>query len=89
MTNIVKEIPRSIWKNASERLIDIILTSSNADKMPSTLAKTILFYWQRDQLATEIGLERLLEASMTLEPDKTFTTLEELGLPEVVVMLKR
>jgi len=56
--------------------------------MPSELAKTILYYWQRDQLASEIGLQRLLEASMILEPEKTFILMGELGLPDLVVMLK-
>ena len=85
---IARKIPRSLWKDASEKLIDLILESSNASKMPSNLAKTILYYWQRDQLATEIGLQRLLEASINLEPEKTINTLDELGLTELVITLK-
>ena len=81
-------IPESLWRAASEKLIDIILNSSNAGKMPSSLAKTILYYWQRDQIATAVGLERLLEASMILEPEKAISCMEELGLPEIVAMLK-
>ena len=73
---------------ASEKLVDIVLNSSSAEKMPSDLAKTILYYWQRDQLATEIGLQRLLEAAMILEPEKTIETMDSLGLPELVIMLK-
>jgi len=85
----VRKIPTSLWKTASERMIDIVLNSSNADNMPSDLAKTILYYWQRDQLATEIGLQRLLEAAMRLEPEKTISLVEELGLPELVVILRQ
>ena len=85
---IANSIPKSIWKDTSEELIDLILSSSNGDKMPSDLAKTILFYWQRDQLATEIGLQRLIEASMILNKEKTLSKLEKLGLPELVVTLK-
>jgi hypothetical protein len=85
---IVSKIPESLWSTASEKLVDIILNSSNAGKMPSSLAKTILYYWQRDQIATAVGLERLLEASMILEPEKAINCMEELGLPEIVVMLK-
>jgi hypothetical protein len=88
MEKIARGIPASLWNIASEKLIDITLNSSNASKMPSDLAKTILYYWQRDQLATEVGLHRLLEASMILEPEKTISLMEELGLPEIVVMLK-
>lgn len=85
---IAQKIPASLWDIASERLIDIVLNSSNASKMPSDLAKTILYYWQRDQLASEIGLQRLLKASTILEPEKAISLMEELGLSEIVVMLK-
>jgi len=88
MEKIARNIPTSLWDVASEKLIDIILNSPNAGKMPSDLAKTILYYWQRDQLATEVGLQRLLEASTLLEPQKTVSLMEELGLSEIVVMLK-
>lgn len=83
-----RKIPFSLWDEASEKLIDIVLNSPNASKMPSDLAKTILYYWQRDQLTTEVGLQRLLEASTLLEPEKTINAMEELGLAEIVVMLK-
>ena len=85
---IAQNIPESLWNEASEKLIDVVLNSPNAGKMPSDLAKTILYYWQRDQLATEVGLQRLLEASMILDPEKTISLMEELGLPEIVAMLK-
>lgn len=86
---MVRKIPESLWRTASERIIDMILNSSNADNMPSDLAKTILYYWQRDQLATEVGLQKLLDAALRLEPEKTISFMEELGLPEVVVTLRR
>ena len=89
MEKIVHKIPASLWGTASEKLIDMILNSSNASKMPSHLAKTILYYWQRDQIATTVGLERLLEASMILEPEKAIALMEDLGLPEIVAMLKQ
>jgi hypothetical protein len=88
LERIARKIPTSLWAIASEKLVDIVLNSSNAEKMPSDLAKTILYYWQRDQLATEVGLQRLLEAAMILEPEKTIETMDSLGLPELVIMLK-
>ncbi len=88
MEKIARKIPTSLWDIASEKLIDITLNSSNASRMPSDLAKTILYYWQRDQLATEVGLQRLLEASMILEPQKTIRVMGELGLPEIVTLLE-
>lgn len=88
LEKIARKIPASLMNVASEKLIDLVLNSPNASKMPSDLAKTILYYWQRDQLATEVGLQRVLEASMILEPEKTITLMEELGLPAIVVMLR-
>jgi len=88
LESIARKIPAALWSVASEKLIDLVLNSPNASKMPSDLAKTILYYWQRDQLVTEVGLQRILEASMILEPEKTITLMEELGLPAIVVMLR-
>ena len=88
LEKIARKIPASLWNVTSEKLIDLVLNSPNASKMPSDLAKTILYYWQRDQLATEVGLYRVLEASMILEPEKTLVLMEELGMPAIVVMLK-
>lgn len=88
LEKIVRKIPSSSWEVTSERLIDIVLNSPNANKMPSGLAKTILYYWQRDQLATEIGLQRLLDASMIVDPDKTIDVLKELGFQELVTVLE-
>jgi len=88
LEKIVRKIPSSSWEATSERLIDIVLNSPNASKMPSGLAKTILYYWQRDQLATEVGLQRLLEASMIVDSEKTIDVLKELGLQELVTVLE-
>ena len=88
LEKIARDIPASLRGEASEKLVDVVLNSANASKMPSGLAKTILYYWQRDQLATEVGLQRLLDAAMMLEPEKTVNILEDLGLPEIVSVLK-
>jgi hypothetical protein len=88
LEKIVRKIPSSSWEATSEKLIDIVLNSPNSSKMPSGLAKTILYYWQRDQLATEIGLQRLLEASTHIDPERTIEVLKELGLQEVVAVLE-
>lgn len=88
LEKIVRKIPSSSWEATSERLIDIVLNSPNANKMPSGLAKTILYYWQRDQLATEVGLQRLLEASITVDPEKTIDVLRELGFQELVTVFE-
>lgn len=87
LEKIVEKIPSSKWMATSERLIDIVLNSANSNKMPSGLAKTILYYWQRDQLATKIGIQRLLEASLVIDPEKTTEVLNEFDLQEAVAVL--
>jgi hypothetical protein len=88
MEGIVRNIPSSLRSAVSEKLVDIILKSQNASKMPSQLAKTILLHWQRDEFAMEVGLQHLLEASAILEPEKTVSSMEELGLSEIAAKLK-
>lgn len=89
LSNVAKKFPASIREIVVEKLMDLILNSKNAGNMPSGLAKTILYYWQRDVLTTDVGMERLLEAAVLLEPEATVTTLgTELGLQEVAIMLK-
>ncbi len=88
LEKIVERIPSSSWEAISEKLIDIVLNSSNSNKMPSGLAKTILYYWQRDQLNTKIGIQRLLEASAIIDPEETVEVLKELGLQEAIAVIE-
>ena len=85
----VKKIPTEKRERLSAKLIDLILKSKNADKMPSSLAKTILHYWQQGPLTNEAGLAVLLKAAVVLESDKTMNFLEEeLQLLDVVKAIK-
>jgi hypothetical protein len=87
--NVAKSIPRSIRDVLVEKLTDLILNSKNADNMPSGLAKIILYYWQRDLLTSDVGIEKLLEAAILMEPATTSEVIsEELGLRETAIMLK-
>lgn len=85
MKTIVPDIPPSMWNEVAEKLIDIILKTKNAKKMPSHLAKTILHFWQKDQVGTEVGLQRLLEATILLEPERTVDLMKEIGLSKNVL----
>jgi hypothetical protein len=80
---MVKGIPRSMHKMLSERLVDALLESREGDKLPSSLAKSILFHWQKDTLDSEDGIALLLEALTRLEPSKAESILNELGLVEL------
>ena len=81
---IVKMVPTAKREELSTKLMDLILKSKSADKMPSSLARTLLHHWQQGPLTNEIGLTTLLEAAVILEAEKAMNFLEEkLQLPDV------
>ncbi len=88
LMEIVKKIPMAIRIELAERIVDLLLNSKKAELMPSGLAKTILYYWQRDQLTSDTGIEKLLEAGIILEPEITVTMLNELKLEEIARMVE-
>lgn len=83
-SSLVDLVDESRWKSLSDKLVDLILTTKNDEKMPSALARRFLHLWQQDHLVSEVGLAVLLEASVRLEPEKVLSTLSELslGIPE-------
>ena len=86
---IVKTIPVEKRDKLSDKLLNFVLKSKKASKMPSNLAYTILNQWQLGPLTTEMGLAALLEAAVLLESEKTMEFLEqELQLVNVVKAIK-
>ncbi len=83
-SGLIDLIEKSRWQALSDKLVDIILTTKNDEKMPSNLARRFLHLWQQDHLVSEAGLAVLLEAGVRLEPEKVLSTLSELnlGIPE-------
>jgi hypothetical protein len=81
-------IPVSLYGIVSKRLIEIVLGAEKTESIPTSLAKSILYLWQRDQLENEVGIEKLLEAAMLVEPEKTLAFFQEVGLQELVISLK-
>ena len=83
-SGLVDLVDESRWQALSDKLVDLILTTKNDEKMPNALARRFLHLWQQDQLVSKMGLTVLLEASVRLEPEKALSTLSELdlGIPE-------
>ena len=84
---LVEAIPVVKREPLSNKLMDLILSSKNDERMPTQLANSILHHWQNDILISESGLTALLEAAVLLEPDKTievFTQLELAGFAEQI-----
>jgi hypothetical protein len=77
---MVKSIPKPLKRVISDKLIDVMLEAKDGSKVPSSLAKTILSYWQRDQLASEAGLINLLQAVEYVNPLKAASVLDDFGL---------
>ena len=80
---LVKSVPRPMRESLSENLMDILLEAKEGGDVPTSLAKTILYYWQRDQLASEAGLTNLLRAVVEANPIQTAAVLDDFGLEEI------
>jgi len=85
---LVSLIPAAKREILSDKLVDVILASKNDEKMPSRLANTILQYWQRDVLKSESGMAALLEAAITLEPEKAIGAFNELQITDAAELIK-
>ena len=86
---IVKNIPTEKREKLSDKLIGLLLKTKKEDKMPASLANTLLNQWQLGPLTTEAGLATLLEAAVLLESEKTMEFLEqELQLLDIVKAVK-
>jgi hypothetical protein len=85
---LVETIPVVKREPLSNKLIDLVLSSKNDEKMPSPLANTILHHWQNDILISESGLTALLEVAALLEPDKTIEAFTQLELADFAEQIK-
>ena len=85
---LVDLVDESQWQPLSDKLVDLILTTKNDEKMPSALARRFLHLWQQDRLVSKLGLAVLLEASMKLEPEKILSALSELNLGSLESKIK-
>jgi len=85
---LVELIPAEKRNSIVDKLVDIILSSKNDNKMPSDLAKTFLYQWQQNLLTSEQGLSSLLRATILLEQEKTLAVFEELQLKEIADRIK-
>ena len=73
----------------SDKLLNYLLKTKNEAKMPSNMAICFLSQWQTGTFDDEVGLAVLLEATATVELEKTAEFLEtELQLADVAKALK-
>jgi len=81
--DLIGLVDESAWQPLSNKLVDLILTTKNDEKMPGALARSILHLWQQNSLVNKLGLAVVLEAAVKLEPEGTLNILSELQLVEL------
>jgi hypothetical protein len=86
---IVKMIPVEKREQLSGKLLNYLLKTKKEKNMPSSMAKCFLSQWQTGGFEDETGLAVLLEATATVEPEKTIEFVEkELQLADVAKAVK-
>ena len=85
---MIEQIPVSLYKNLSDKLIKVILDSEDKDAVSTDMTKKIIYLWRQDQLATPAGLETLIQAASGVDVDATVKILDDLGLQQIAVAVK-
>ena len=88
MEAVVEGIPNSLHGDLSKKLIDIVLSTQDKNAVPAELAKKIIYLWRQEQIASLTGILSLLEASVMVDAEATYSVLDELGLQETTAVLK-
>ena len=88
MEAVVEGIPNSLHGDLSKKLIDIVLGTQDKNAVPAELAKKIIYLWRQEQIASLTGILTLLEASVMVNSEATYSALDELGLQETTAVLK-
>ncbi|MCW3991626.1 MAG: hypothetical protein NWE79_02875 [Candidatus Bathyarchaeota archaeon] len=89
METIAEGVPKSLHGELYKSLVSIVLGTRDKDAIPTELAKKIIYLWRQDQLASKTGITAMLEAAIMVDAEATHRILDELGLQELAVALKR
>ena len=66
MKAAINEIPVSLYKTLSEKLVSIILDAESKDAVSAEMTKKIIYLWRQDSLASPTGIETLVTAGNTV-----------------------
>ena len=89
ISEVVQKISLESNPGIVDRLVDILLKSKGANKVPSELVRDFLHYWRKDRLADKDGVTILLEAASKMDADATSKELAEAGFSEAAEALTR
>jgi len=84
----INNIPVSLYKKLSDKLVSIILDSEDRDAISAEETKKIIYLWRQDQLASPTGIETLLQAGVKVDQVAVEKVLDDLGLEEVIVEVR-
>jgi len=79
---LVEMVPQEQWGILSERLIGVILGAKN-DKIPNSVANTILMDMKNGTASSKKGVTNLLEVAAFLDVENTIIALGELKMLNV------
>ena len=83
LMEIIRKIPSEIQSDLSIGLMDLLLVSKGGEKIPSPLIKELLNLWRKQELGTTHGLKLLLEAALSVDPEKAGEFFTSKGLMEL------
>jgi len=84
----INNIPVSLYKKLSDKLVSIILDSEDRDAISAEETKKIIYLWRQDQLASPTGIETLLKGGVKVDQVSVEKVLDDLGLEEVIVEVR-
>ncbi len=84
----VKNVPASLYKTLSDKLVSIILDSEVKDAVSAELTKKIIYLWRQDMLASPTGIETLIQAALQVDSKAVVKVMDDLGLRELTVAMK-
>jgi hypothetical protein len=84
----INEIPVSLYKKITDKLVSIILESDDRNAISAEETKKIIYLWRQDQLASPTGIETLLKSGIKVDRGAVEKVLDDMGLHDVIVMVK-
>ncbi|MCW4049171.1 MAG: hypothetical protein NWE89_05475 [Candidatus Bathyarchaeota archaeon] len=84
----INNVPVSLYKTLSEKLVSLILDSENNNAVSTETTKKIIYLWRQDQLASTTGIETLIHAAIAINVEDTVEIMNELGLQELSIAVK-
>jgi hypothetical protein len=84
----MNNVPASLYKPLSEKLVSIILESKDRNAVSAEMTKKIIYLWRQDMLASPTGIEALVKAAVQVDSADVAKVMDDLGLKELSVALK-